>query len=319
MRLAILADIHGNLPALEAVLADIPQHGVEGIVVAGDSTAGPQQGEVLDLLRSLGSWQIRGNSENYLLALDAGAMPEAWSSSEQWATVRWSYQHLAREDLDWIASLPEQRTVRLDGVAPIRVVHGSLRGPSEHLFPDRHPAVMRLYREQGMTGSDQESPSLDRVLAHLEEPVLICGHSHIPWTQAGDGWLVLNPGSVGAPNNGDPRAQYALLTWQGEYWQARHRAIAYDLERIRVAYQESGLLAAGGAFARACLLGIVSGQNVPGHFVSHAHGLAAEAGTAVCGAVPDRIWQQAVATFDWEAGRARLPADRSMGGLAQEA
>ena len=110
---------------------------------------------------------------------------------------------------------------------------------------------------------------------------------------------------MGAPINGDVRAQYALLTCQRSWpnrtgWQAEHRAIVYDLERIRAAFRESGLLEEGGAFARAWLLDIETGQNVSGRFVSYAYGLAAEAGYEGSSVVPDSVWEQAIATFDWE-------------------
>jgi len=177
VRLAVLADVHGNLPALEAVLADVQQHSVDGIIVAGDLVGG---------------------------------------------------------------------------------------GPQ------------------------------------IAEPVLVCGHTHIPWKQEHDGRLAFNPGAVGGPLNGDVRAQYALLTWQDDHWQVEHQAVPYDLDRIRAAFRESGLLAEGGAFAQACLLAIETGQNVAGHFVSYVYGLAAEAGFDDCDVVPDAIWDRAVATFDWD-------------------
>jgi predicted phosphodiesterase len=102
MRLAVLSDIHGNLPALEAVLADAGQQGVA-----------------------------------------------------------------------------------CDETAPLRVVHGSPSSATEHLFPDRSPAALQALREAGTLAAGREAPPLDPVLAGIEEPVLICGHSHIPWQQAG--------------------------------------------------------------------------------------------------------------------------------------
>jgi len=301
MRLAVLADTHGNLPALEAVLADARQQDVDGIIVAGDfTTGGPQQLETINLLRSLGSWMIRGNSEGYLLAYGAGNLPDGWRASKQWATVRWSYLHLNRETLDFIASLPEQRVVALDDAAPIRVVHGSPRSPSQHLFPDRDLVRLGAFRKAGLLPPGRDPVKLELSLAQVKEPVLVCGHSHIPWKQEQDGRLALNPGSVGAPINGDVRAQYALLTWQDGHWQAEHRAMAYDLKRIRAAFSESGLLEEGGALARAWLLVIETGENVSGRLVSYAYGLAAEAGCEGSDVVPDSIWEHAIATFDWE-------------------
>ena len=301
MRLAVLADIHGNLPALEAVLADVQQHEVDGIIVAGDIIGGgPQSVEAIRLLRLLDCWMIRGNNEGYFLAYDAGTAPNGWRVGDQWAAMRWSYLRLGREMLDFIASLPEQRVIALDGAVPIRVVHGSPRDLSEGLFPDRDPAALGLFERAGFFSSGKGPVKLAWILAQIDEPVLVCGHTHIPWTQEQDGRLVLNPGSVGAPLNGDVRTQYALLTWQDGRWQAEQRAIPYDLDRVRTAFSESGLLSAGGAFARACLLTIETGQNVVGRFVSYTFELAAEAGYEDCDVVPDDVWERAVDTFDWD-------------------
>lgn len=300
-RLAVLADIHGNLPALEAVLADLQQYDVDGVIVAGDLVGGgPQSVEVIRLLRSLRAWMIRGNSENYFLDYDSGKSPDGWYTSYQWAVMRWSYHSLDRETLDFIASLPEQRVITLDGTAPIRVVHGSLQSPSGRIFPDRDPAKLRWFRKAGLLAPDRDPDRLGLTLEQIEEPVLVCGHTHIPWQQEEDGRLAFNPGAVCNPLDGDTRAQYVLLTWQDGRWQVEHRAVVYNLDRIRAAFRESGLLAEGGAFARAYLLGIETGQNVVGHFVSHVNELAAEAGFKDRDVVPDSIWDRAVVTFGWD-------------------
>jgi predicted phosphodiesterase len=299
-RVAVLSDIHGNLPALEAVLSDVQRKGVEGIIVAGDYTGGPRPQETTDLLRSLGSWMIRGNTEDYCLDYDRGNAPAGWRESKQWAAMRWSYSRLSRETLDFIASLPQQCVVAPSGTAPIRVVHGSPRSPTEHLFPDRDPVVLEIFREAGILPRDTAPTRLSLALAQIEEPVLVCGHSHIPWTQEQDGRLAVNAGSVGASINGHWHAQYAMLSWRNGRWWVEHRFIAYDLDQIRAAYRDSGYLAGGGAFAQACLMEIESGQNVPGHFVSYVYEIATEAGLEHLSAVPDSIWDQAVTTFNWE-------------------
>lgn len=287
LRLAILSDTHGNLPALEAVLADIQQRDVDGFIVAGDLVGGPQAVETIRLLRSLGSWMIQGNNEVYILRYDTGDVPDAWRTSRQWALIRWAYRHLDRDTLEFIKSLPEQRVVALPSTAAIRVVHGSPRDPSELIFPDRDPATLEL------------------ALAQTTEPVLVCGHTHIPWKHERDGRLALNPGAVCGSLDGDVRAQYALLTWQGDRWRAEHHAVPYDLRRIRAAFRESGLLEEGGALARAFLLSIETGQNVGLDFVSYAYELAAEAGCEHCDVVPDAAWEHAAATFDWNGAAIR--------------
>ncbi len=81
MRIAVLADIHGNLPALETVLSDIRAENVDGIIVAGDTTGGPDPIETFNQLRALNVCAIRGNSEDYFLTYDNGDAPEAWRVS----------------------------------------------------------------------------------------------------------------------------------------------------------------------------------------------------------------------------------------------
>ena len=301
MRLAVLADIHGNLPALEAVLADVKRQGVDGMLVAGDSVDRPQPLEAVHALQALGACAIRGNRENYLLAYDRRDSPDHWHTSTQWIGVRWLHERLDQEALDYIASLPEQCVYTAEGTDPIRVVHASPGSMTELVLPSYDPHAMELYRQAALLGLSYSQVSIDDVLTRFDEPVLICGHSHIPWQQEEDGRLVVNPGSVGIPINGDPRAQYALLVWQDGRWKAAHRAIDYDLDQIRAAFLDSDILAVEGAFARALLRGIETGQNVPGRLVSHCRRCAAEAGIPESEAIPDAVWEQATATFDWDA------------------
>ena len=301
MRLAALADIHGNLPALEAVLADVQQQRVDGILIAGDSVGRPQPLETLRAIQALGAWIIRGNRENYLLAYDRGDAPDHWRVSKQWTGLRWLYHQLDRRSLDFLHALPEQQVIAAGSTAPIRVVHGSPTGVTDILLPDGDPAAMEKYRQAGLLDLSYTRLNLGEALGQFSEPVLVCGHSHIPWVQERYDRLVLNPGSVGAPINGDARAQYALLTWRGDRWQADHRAVAYDLERVRKAYEDSGLLTTEGAFAEALLRCTETGQNVPGRLVAHFRELAARAGFTAAGDIPDAIWEQAAATLDWEA------------------
>jgi len=299
MRIACISDIHGNLVALKAVLHDIQHQDVAGIIVAGDFTSGPQPQETTDLLRAVSDWIIRGNSEDYCVTYERGESPSGWCANEQWAAMRWSHSQLTPDTVRWLASLPAQRTISFDTADPVRVVHGSPRSTTEQLFPDRNPEVLRLYADAGLLPKGMTPIPLDVVLAQVSEPVLLCGHSHIPWVQRQDGQLIVNAGSVGAPNNKDPRAQYALLSWRAGRWEVTHRFVPYDLAQVRAVYEESGYLAGGGAFARACLLGIECGQNVPGALISHVYTVAAAYGVARRDSVPDAIWKRATSTFRW--------------------
>jgi len=143
IQLAILSDIHGNLPALEAVLAALDAYNLKGIVVAGDFVGGPQSLETFHRLRELVCWIIRGNSEGYALSFYEGDGPDYWCTSRQWASMRWTTRQLNSEALAFLHTLPEQLVINLPGTTPIRVVHGSPRDPSELLFPDRDPGPLK--------------------------------------------------------------------------------------------------------------------------------------------------------------------------------
>jgi putative phosphoesterase len=281
VRLAVMADVHGNLPALNAVLRDVQQHAVDGIIVAGDLVGGPQAVETTRLLRSLGSWMIRGNSDSNLLRYDRPDAPPAWRTSHQFALLRWSYRHVDEETFEFIKSLPQQRVVQVADTPAIRVVHGSPRDASESIFPHR------------------DAHTLDVALAQTEEAVLVCGHTHRPWKVERSGQLALNPGAVCGPLDGYVGTQYALLTWDGARWAVEHRAVPYNLDHIRAAFHQDGLLEEGGALARAYVCCLETGRNVWDDFLSHAYRLAEQAGHEDCQVVPDPIWERAAATFNW--------------------
>jgi hypothetical protein len=98
--------------------------------------------------------------------------------------------------------------------------------------------------------------------------------------------------------NGDPRAQYATLSWQAGRWHAEHHAVAYDRARIRGAFAESGLLEEGGALARAFMLSIETAANVGEFLLSHAYRRAAAAGCENSEVLPGDLWEEAEATFN---------------------
>jgi putative phosphoesterase len=292
VRLGVMADVHGNLPALEAVLEDMARHRVDQLLVAGDLVGGPQPNEVMRRLQSRGARMILGNSDRTLLDYQAGRVPAAWRTCKQFALLRWSAASVNAETLSVLQALPEQRVVDVPGTVPIRVVHGSPRHVAEHIYPRRDPE------------------RLDEALAQIDEPVLVCGHTHEPWVVERDGRLALNPGAVCGPLDGFVGAQWALLTWRGGRWQAELRGVRYDLERVRAAFRDSGLLAQGGVLARAYVLCLETGHNVWGDFLTLARRHAQAAGLDTSDVIPDEAWDRALAQFDWQAAE-RLARRRS--------
>lgn len=280
LRLLLVADIHGNLPALEAVIVEAERQGIDGVIAAGDMVGGPQPNEVIALLLACDAWMIQGNNEKYMLGYQEHSLPPEWFSYRQFGSARYSYQLMDQMTLHTIKKLPEQRTLVFAGLAPVRVVHGSPRRIDELVYPDRDPNILPV------------------LLKDLEEAVLLCGHTHLCWKFCLDGKLAVNPGAVTGGLNGDPRAQFAILDWDGRHWQANLQAVAYDVDLAETAYRQSGLLLEGGPISRACLESFHTGKNVPLEFVTFANQTAKEMGINEP-YVPDEIWELAEKRFKW--------------------
>jgi len=301
-RLAVLADIHGNLPALEAVLADMhASGGPDAVVVAGDHALGaPYPAEVLDRLLGLGATLISGNRDLWLLRAYRGHPPPGWDQGEHCGSGRWTNAQLGADRLGLLEASPAQASMRLPGAVPVRVIHGSLASPSGRILPGDDAAVLERFRLNG--GTPDRNDSADVALRAISEPVLICAHTHLQWQRRFDRRLAVNPGSVGESLCGDPRARYAMLEWDGEAWQEELRAVAYDTSVLAPAFRERGLLAEGGGFARATLRDMQTGRNFTYWFYRHVEHQARRVGLAQGDVFPDEVWQEAAATFDWENG-----------------
>ena len=139
--------------------------------------------------------------------------------------------------------------------------------------------------------------TLDHIFRSLAEDVLICGHLHQPWIAQLDGRLAVNPGAVTGGLNGDPRAQYALLQWDGHRWQASLHGAPYDFSRLRHDLEESGLLAEARPLALAFLQSCQSGEDKWVAFIKFAQRQAALAGYPDASFIPDDVWQTASESF----------------------
>lgn len=226
-RLAILADIHGNLPALRAVIADLDHSRPDNVVVAGDLVGrGPEGKAVIAEVVDRGWATLRGNHEDYLMAFRNRAVPDEWWHDEEWAASRWMAAELGAEEERFIESLPEE--IRPPAPEGLLVVHGSPRSNREGLGPWTSDA------------------KLVRHLEEVEERLLVCAHTHRPMLREVANGTVLNPGAVGLPFNGDRRAQYAILEHSGAGWSFDLRQVDYDRQELLNVYETSGFAAQGG-------------------------------------------------------------------------
>jgi putative phosphoesterase len=193
MRVAALYDIHGNLPALEAVLDDIRQSGVDRVVVGGDVVPGPMPRETLACLLDLDIpvQFVKGNGEREVLAqmagTDTGAVPEQFREA-----MRWVAQQLHPEYEQVLANWPKTVRLEIDGIGEVLFCHATPRNDTE--------IFTRL------TSEDRLIP----IFEGLNVPVVVCGHTHMQFDRTIGTVRVVNAGSVGMPF-GEPGAYWALL------------------------------------------------------------------------------------------------------------
>jgi predicted phosphodiesterase len=206
--LALLYDIHGNLPALEATIADAESAGVDRWLLGGDYASwSPWPQETLERLRALpGTTWIRGNGERWLREPPADR-PEVRE------TLAASDPGVGTEE-GWLYSLQTQ--VELDGVL---YVHGSPLSDVESFAPDPEPGE-------------------ERMLVGVRDRTVVFGHSHVQFRRPGpNGTELVNPGSVGMPLDGDRRGAYAVRQEDGEF---EFRRVEFDVEYVAAAWRAFG-------------------------------------------------------------------------------
>ena len=253
MRLAFLGDIHGNLPALEAALADLDSHAPDAVYLTGDLVNRcPWNNEVMALLDERGWPSIFGNHEQVLLRIaqivdEQGAeSAEAVAGQRKFPGIYWTYQRLQPAYLDVLRAFPAQRRIEIDGGPAIRLFHGIPGNAFVGLTPEM---------------ADEE---LATALAEIDEPTVVCAHIHRPLARQIDGWQIFNASSVGMPYSGDPRAQYLLLDLvdgvSGPRWQPTFRHVEYDRCGVEAAFRLSGMLSAVGPMADLYLRTVLTGE-----------------------------------------------------------
>ena len=220
MKIALISDIHANVLALQAVLADTRRQKVDRIFNLGDILYGPLwPQETHDLLQSLNAETIQGNEDRDVY--DAAEELMAHRS-----VLRFTVQSLSERAIGWLRSLP--KTHRIDDVF---LCHGTPDSDLIYLLEDVSDGTARLRKESEIV----------KQLGDCAAPVVVCGHTHTARVvRLSSGQLIVNPGSVGLPayldevpvkhrmQSGTPNASYALLEKRMDGWQAEIKSIAYD-------------------------------------------------------------------------------------------
>ena len=232
MKIAAISDVHGNLPAQEAVLADIARQGVDATVNLGDIVSGPLwPAETADCLMALGLPTLAGNHERQVLTQS----PDKMGASDRHTHLQLQPRHRA-----WLASLPATLRWRDD----VLLCHGTPSSDLQYWLE----TVTSDYQPGRSPGVRAASPSeaLERLgdaMHGVAHGLILCGHTHVPRCErVADGRLIVNPGSVGLQayddmhphphviETGSPQARYAVLTREATGWQVELRSVDYDFE-----------------------------------------------------------------------------------------
>ena len=213
MKYAVISDVHGNLPALEAVLADAARQGAARYLFAGDyGISGPWPDRCVTAIRAVpDATVIRGNEEKYLENL-IGQDPAAWTDGQMQISY-WTFRNMGRDNLDWLLSLPHTAELAYGGVR-IRMAHhtdafmGAWIGPDSVRVVERYPGeyITHARLQADVRAELEADPASLEKIASLEKGVYIVGHSHVQWTWRDEerGVYLVNPGSCGLPLDAVP-------------------------------------------------------------------------------------------------------------------
>lgn len=224
MKVALLGDVHANLPALEVVLEHAMQQGIGAIWNIGDFLGyGAYPDEVVKRLRHEGAISIIGNYD--LKVLRFPKKKRKWRKSklpEKYLAFQWAYENLSEDSRRYLSSLPEEIRMQVAGKS-ILITHGSPLSNEECLYPETPKKRLR---------------KLSQV---AQADIIIFGHSHQHFASLVDDVWFINTGTVGRPDDGDPRACYAILQITDGIVSTHHHRVAYDVNQSVAAIRERGL------------------------------------------------------------------------------
>lgn len=274
MKIALIADVHSDFPALCEVLKDAERRGAQELIFCGDYICdGPDTSRVIDLIRDCGSYIIAGNREQYMLDHREGKSD--WDAP-QYLSLKWIYDRLTPRELDWMASLPQNLRVTLDGKR-LNISHGSPYRQRDNLRP---------------VGSE---PEYERMAADFDDDVFVFAHTHRQFHLRHGGRLFINPGSAGMPTDSHGY-KYSILDTEGDC-AVTERAISYDIITIRQYYDTYNFADETGFWAQLFIASLRDNTDWMPRFVGFMHSYAAELGVADTTDIPAEIFERCVSEY----------------------
>jgi len=230
MRLAILSDIHGNLPAFEAALKHLANHKPDQVILLGDVVnCAPDSAECWQLAQSLGCPMLRGNHERYTALYNTPEADPLWST-EQFAPLHWTVSQFTTAEIQAMRDLPA--CLRLPGAPDLLLVHASARGDHDTVAPYTPEAT------------------LHEMFPDVRERWVVRGHNHMCAVRLWERGMIITCGSAGMALDGIPTAQYLLLDQAADGWRIQHQSVPYSVEALAQRFHTSGYLKAAGPMAR---------------------------------------------------------------------
>jgi predicted phosphodiesterase len=239
MKIAVLADIHGNWSALQAVAAHLEAWQPDRVIMAGDVVnRGPYPAECLEFVlqkQATAGWHlVRGNHEDYVLENTRPGAPQSGPQLDVYRNSFWTLDQLNGQ-VEALEAMPFQVSLTGPDGREVRAVHASMKSNQTGIYPAMTEAALR--------------PLI------APPPAVLCvGHTHRPLIRQLDETLVVNVGSVGMSFDGDRRAAYAQLTWENGRWQAEIIRLDYDWTAVEQEFVDSGFMVGAGDLARIMLV-----------------------------------------------------------------
>lgn len=240
MKHAIISDIHGNMPALEAVLEDAKKMGVDEYIFLGDyCLSSPFPNEVVNAIRNMTHAHVVGGNEEDYFDTIINQEENAWING-QYSTLYWGYNSMTNDNLNYLSSLPKELNIQ-DSSASIRAFHCSktyFNGTKVEEFTNNN--YSKNYRKKTFTREEyiniinntlSNDDNLKQVLTKIPDGIYTFGHTHVQWHMQIENKLLINPGSCGLPLDCLPGASYTIIDISKNNWQVLERRVQYDIEK----------------------------------------------------------------------------------------
>lgn len=280
MKIAVLADIHGNHIALKACMEEIKKRDINNIIFLGDyvgELAYPQK--IMKMLREIVQDYecicVRGNKEDYWLERKKGRISGWKEKDSTTGMLYYAYEHLTEEDLIFFESLPYVQTIRFENFPAIAAYHGSHNRNGEKL----------------RTNTDNSKKLFD----DTDAGVVLCGHTHVRRENHENERILLNPGAVGMPLQSGGKAQFLTLSGEGHQWKHEFVDLEYDVETVIRELEEEKLYEIAPSWTKITEHMLRNGTISHGAVLNRANQLChEETGHWGWPDIPEKYWAQAV-------------------------